>query len=260
MKLLRTILIFSFIVIFASVFISCSSDDSNPTDPGNENPDDPQGEEYQLPDIGVESIEVPTTVSTSAANGNLGASQAEAVIEMVNSVEGYYQQFDMTGSLSKMRGLNVINGWTKSWQLDELTVTLEYDDGWGDIIFLNMYLDGTDGMYTYNHWLKGYFSTSLDPEYFAGTLQMYEFGNPTPQIYFKWGEEEITGKYMEAQIMNLFKIKYVYQMPGEADGYSGFNYNDGYSNWTVDIYPDGHGKWTQYADENFETVLSEGTW
>jgi len=256
MRSIRTQLIFSFVIITMIVITSCSSDGDNPVDAGGDNPE----EEYQLPDLGVEKLEVPTAISDSAANGNIGAIQAESVIEMVNSIEDYYQQFDMGGSINKLKGIDVVSGWTKSWQVNELTVTLEYEDGWPDIIFLNMYYDGSDGQYTYNHWLKGYFSASKDPEFFAGALKLYEYGNPKPQIYFKWGEDEITGKYMDAEILGLFKMKYIYQMPDEPEGYSGFNYDDGFSDWVVDIYPDGHGRWTQYGDENFQTVISEGSW
>lgn len=261
MNQFRLKLIICFVSIITLFLVSCSSSESNPADPTANDPNVPPNEEYVIPSLNVEMIEIPAQVSTAAANGNMGAIQTEAVIEMVNSIEDYYQTFNIPGTLNNLGKMRLVNGWTYSWQINDLTVTLEYEDGWGDIIFLNMYYDGTDELgYTYNHWLKGYFSTSLDPEYFAGALQMYQFGGGDPILDFKWGEEEITGKYMDADVMGIFKIRYVYQMYGEAEGTSGFMFNDGYSVWVVDILPDGSGKWTQYVDDSFEDIISEGTW
>ena len=230
------------------LLVSCSSDS---TDDSGTGPED----EHQVPEVSFPSITLHQKVIDAANNGNIGAIQAQLAMEMAQTAAEYYDVVlpPEAAHLLKLNKTDLEN-WTYSWQIDELTVTLQFED-WGNIWFLNQYYDGTDGMgITYNHWLRGYFATATDE--FMGTLQIYDFGSSEPIIFFKWEMDPLLDEFMEANIMNLFKVKI--DLVNYENGTT-IILDDTINHWLIDINSDGTGSWTQYENGTDE-VLGEGQW
>ena len=131
-------------LIFLFFISACSSDDgdSNPTEPGNgDNP----------PTVSVEPITVPQKMQDAANNGNPGAAQAVAYIQIANTLPSYTQFLTPPEGASKISSTTAVTGeWT--WTQDGATITLVTNETATSYEW-TVTVDGTFGGKTYSNQL-----------------------------------------------------------------------------------------------------------
>ena len=172
-----------FISLFISlVIISCSDDDSNPTGP----------EGNQAKELSLKEIQPPAAMQQSS---NPHAQAAVMWLNLANSFKSYSAFYTPQDNLNKLFKTN--DEWTSTWMVDALQITMDYFEdalSYGWQIFLN----GTDGEFTYADWLYMEAEQNIDDSY--GQLKVYKPVTTEVAMQWDWSTAASSGIYY----FNLF--------------------------------------------------------
>ena len=226
-----------------SFFVSCSDDESsNPTKAGNE--DNP-------PTVNVEPVAVPQKMQAAANNGNPGATQAMAYIQLANTLPNYAQLLTPPEG-AKLSSTSAVNGeWT--WTEGNASVTLVTNETVTEYEW-TVTIDGTYGGKTYNNQIVIEASQLKDGS--SGEILFYDPDSGSPVLTFNW--ENLSEVYhlnikSAEEYGNSNVDLYVYT---DSSGY--IDISTPSNSWHVEWASDGTGSWIAY-DAN-GSVTNEGSW
>jgi len=246
MKLKKSFIIITLILPFFFL-ISCSSDESNPTenDPPEEN----------IPEVTIRQFDIPAKLQAAADTNNFGASQAVAMLEMINGIQELADDMMPPDDASKIAKVSSTNA-SRTFSLVMDGVTMKWDFFW-DSSTIELYLTyngtrGSDGK-KFAEFEKGYLIALADGSYFTYVVHDDYGGKDHLDIEM---EKQSNGDYMVTYdfmgiLSNFFIIttdgtmvmRYEFSLGGSID---------------MKIFPDGSGEYDYFDAEG--NWIEHGTW
>ncbi len=240
--LLKVILVLTLL----SFFTACSDDDEGPTEPenGDENP----------PSLNVKQVSVPQAMQSAANNGDPGAAQAVAYIQLANTLPTYAQLFNPPEGSGKLPATSTTAGeWT--WTQDGATFTLvsnETATTWE----MTLTVDGSFSGSTYNNQVIMEASGMLDGS--QGELHFYSPGSSSPAVSFNW-ETLADGTYHLSINSSEGSGATNIELYSYSDGSGSLDINvSGGGTWDIDWNSDGSGTWAHYDASG--SLVDQGSW
>ena len=172
------------VVLIISMFfvLSCSED---------ENPVTPEAKK-EAKELNIKEITIPEALKQSS---DPHAQMCAGYIALANGLKGYASMYRPPEETSMAKLTYVDDNWTRTWTMDQLTVTMNYFEndatfGW------EILLTGTDNQFTYSNWLSMKAEQKIDNSF--GTLVIYK--PVTDQVEFQW-------QWSETQTQNTFTME-----------------------------------------------------
>ncbi len=241
---LKKLLVFLTLILPFFFMVSCSSDESNPAenDPPEEN----------MPEVTVQKFDVPERLQ-SAADTSFGASQALAMLEMVNSFQELFDEM-IPPDAAKIMKVSSVNG-SRTYFVVVDGVTMTWDSYWDDSTMeLTLTYDGTRGSdgTTFSNFEKGFLWILMDGSYFTYT------------VHDDFGGRDVLDIEMERNSIGDYHITYDLMgivsntMLITANGTMVMSFNSSGMSIDMKVYPDGSGEYDIFdADGNW---IEHGTW
>lgn len=237
------------IVLSIALITSCSDDDSdsNPTDPNGGNNDSP-------PTVNVEQVTVPQKMQTAANNGDAGAAQAMAYIQIANTLPAYSQMLNPPATASKVSSTSSVEGdWT--WTQDGATFKLSTTETATEYHWI-LTIDGTFSGKTYSNQVVVRASELKDGS--SGELEFYDPDSGSPVVSFSW-ENQADGTYYVNLSTTQSSNNVTVEMYFNPDNSGSIDiYVSGGGTWEIDWASDGSGTWVEYDSSG--SVSDSGSW
>lgn len=233
-----------FVLILLSFFAACSDDN------GDDNPTGPDDDGNEPPTLNVQQVPVPQAMQTAANNGDPGATQAMAYIQIANMLPSYAQLLNPPQGSGKLPSTSAVNGeWT--WTQDGATFTLTSTET-ATGFEMTLTVDGTYNGQTYNGGILMEASGTKDGS--SGELYFYDPGSGVAELTFNW-ETLADGTYHLTINTSDAAVELYYY----SDGSGSLDVNmQNAGSWDIDWASDGSGTWMQYDASG--SLIDSGSW
>ncbi len=209
----------------------------------------------EAPKFQVKTINVPQKMAQSQ---DPMAKMAVAYIGMANAIGSHTSLLSPPASAMKLAKPVSIQGWTYTWTEDALSMTLEVSESGNNYVW-EMFLNGTDGQFTYNNWKSMRAEEAKDGN--SGLLIAYK--PVTTEISMKWTWETDPQTEVYTFVLTTFgegggKIEITSNPDdsGELAFYQDINGNY-ILTFGVEWLADGSGQWWAYDSGD---VSQTGSW